>query len=903
MPTKYILNPDGTVTDSDASARNDENNSERNLDNLRDVAIDSDPFYAIIGNPIDPNKINPQNVSILQTGATSAAKNLFYPYSTDVTEVLFADSFVEYGGIDEKITNLVPSNPSFDFVRDESNRETIHSFKQMYSWQDATNDNQFDNLINSGQILTENGVFATEFEMLTGFRFKPNEIPANLLNNTTVGAILYILGALVRFAVLEAILSLNKGSKKNSSRQTFASSSLKLGTYTLHEYDIISKYLIERLNYPYTQQDTISFDKNIVSFLIGFNEFISPDSFLDYRQLGFNRNRGFRDDKGYPKEDVFGLTFIQPIFDTFIESALSSVTNTTSLKRYQLLIKKFFQEKYWIKNQLYKAKNKDEFSLFFAEFSNYHFKFLIERVNVGIKIFERYYEDKTYDYLREDIDHPLHRTSSNRVRANKNSRKKKLKESLSLLPAQSILSTNFLIANTLSGKNKTNILSDISENKKIETNHQINITNNRRLSPESVKELEDKLECEYMPFYFHDVRTNEVLPFHAFLESISDSFQPEYNASSGYGRIDEVRSYVKTTRNISFNFIIAAMCEEDHDLMWYNINKLVMMVYPQWSGAFIAYDNEAKPKDFKYPFTQVPTASPLIRVRIGDVIKSNYSRSSLARLHGVGNRYKKEDNKLIKRNIINDSYKPKKIELKKNAIVMVSAGVYKIAPRETFDFDNKMIYQNLKTETLGKIKEIKDDYVIVDVYNYDGKGDILDELFSDIASDEGIFNIIVDKNKISLRKNHSADTTPTEGSFQGGEDIDAFMKPTDGTGFGIEAQPTTDFKIINPITKAYESGMSRGLAGFITNLTIDYNDMKWETTKIGSKAPMMVKVQVSFAPIHDIPPGLDENGMMRAPVYNAGKTMNNMFGDPHDTDVLGNGLDKVRAKIDEYLKS
>ena len=64
------------------------------------------------------------------------------------------------------------------------------------------------------------------------------------------------------------------------------------------------------------------------------------------------------------------------------------------------------------------------------------------------------------------------------------------------------------------GKNKTNLLSDISEDKKLETNHQVKITNNRRLSPKSVKELEDKLECEYMPFYFHDVRTNEVLPFH-----------------------------------------------------------------------------------------------------------------------------------------------------------------------------------------------------------------------------------------------------------------------------------------------------------------------------------------------------------------------------------------------------
>ncbi|NDG53380.1 MAG: hypothetical protein EBY39_10205 [Flavobacteriia bacterium] len=387
MPTKYILNPDGTVTDSDASARNNENDDERTLINPRGVTIDSDPYYALIGNPTSANKINPQAVSTLQTGATSAAKNLFYPYATDTAEVLFTDSFLtgDNSRVSNKVTNLVPSNPNFDFVRDESERETVRSFKQMYSWQDATNDQQLPST-NDTSIVTENGVFATEFEMLTGFRFKINEIPANLLNNTTVGAILYILGTLVRFAVLEAILTFNKG----SSRQTFESSSLRLGTYTLHEYDVISKYLIERLNYPYTQQDTISLDKNFVSFLIGFNEFISPDSFLDYRQLPFKRNRGLRDEKGYPVKNASGLSFAYPIVDTLIESALSSITNTTSLKRYQLLIKKFFQEKYWIQNQLYKAKNKDEFSLFFAEFSNYHFKFLIERVNVGIKIFERY---------------------------------------------------------------------------------------------------------------------------------------------------------------------------------------------------------------------------------------------------------------------------------------------------------------------------------------------------------------------------------------------------------------------------------------------------------------------------------------------------------------------------------
>ena len=60
--------------------------------------------------------------------------------------------------------------------------------------------------------------------------------------------------------------------------------------------------------------------------------------------------------------------------------------------------------------------------------------------------------------------------------------------------------------------------------------------------------------------------------------------------------------------------------------------------------------------------------------------------------------------------------------------------------------------------------------------------------------------------------------------------------------------------------------MSRGLAGFITQLDVNYNESNWETSRIGSKAPMLVKVTLNFAPIHDIPPGIDHNGMMRAPV-------------------------------------
>ena len=43
----------------------------------------------------------------------------------------------------------------------------------------------------------------------------------------------------------------------------------------------------------------------------------------------------------------------------------------------------------------------------------------------------------------------------------------------------------------------------------------------------------------------------------------------------GYGRIDDVKHYVKTTRTINTTFAIVSYNQDDHDLMWYQINKLV----------------------------------------------------------------------------------------------------------------------------------------------------------------------------------------------------------------------------------------------------------------------------------------------------------------------------------------
>jgi hypothetical protein len=165
------------------------------------------------------------------------------------------------------------------------------------------------------------------------------------------------------------------------------------------------------------------------------------------------------------------------------------------------------------------------------------------------------------------------------------------------------------------------------------------VTAGKRLDSKVVQDIEAYLDAEYMPFYFHDLRTNEVIGFHAFLDSLDDNYNIEVSGESTFGRLDPVQIYRGTTRSVSLGFNIVATSESDFDEMWYRINKLVTLAYPQWTPGDEVIGNPRaggwKPQ-FKVPFSQVVGASPLIRLRVGDVISSNYSKFGLSRLFGGG---------------------------------------------------------------------------------------------------------------------------------------------------------------------------------------------------------------------------------------------------------------------------
>ena len=71
----------------------------------------------------------------------------------------------------------------------------------------------------------------------------------------------------------------------------------------------------------------------------------------------------------------------------------------------------------------------------------------------------------------------------------------------------------------------------------------------------------------------------------------------------------------------------------------------------------------------------------------------------------------------------------------------------------------------------------------------------------------------------------------------------------------------------NAIVRSFNKTGGQGLAGFIESMSFDwYSNVTWETDQAKGRAPKMCKITMSFAPIHDISPGLSSTGANRAPI-------------------------------------
>ena len=342
-----------------------------------------------------------------------------------------------------------------------------------------------------------------------------------------------------------------------------------------------------------------------------------------------------------------------------------------------------------------------------------------------------------------------------------------------------------------------------------------------RIDSKTVRSIESVLDAEYMPFYFHDLRTNEIIAFHAFLDDLTDSYSANYNATSGYGRIENVQTYKDTKRSVGCTFHIVGMNPQDFDYMYWQINKLTTMVYPQWSeGRRLTGKVNESDLAFTQPFSQIPTATPVIRLRVGDLIRSNYSRFNLKRLFGYQNN----------------------------------------------DFGQSV--SGLGEGTSSFIVK-PGTYYKVDLITGVVKGDTIDlpdgasNASGTVDSTNGVATLTVftSDGLVSFLTNRDEYTPRVPLNYDKNSDIRDF--------YNVEN---------NAIVRSFETTAGMGLAAVVTQLGFTWMDGLWGVggDGPGNRAPRSCKVQMSFEPIHDIAPGLDHEGFNRAPIYPVGQLVNGL---------------------------
>ena len=501
------------------------------------------------------------------------------------------------------------------------------------------------------------------------------------------------------------------------------------------------------------------------------------------------------------------------------------------------------------------------------------------------------------------------------------------------------------------------------------------ISDYKAISKEDVHAIESRLESQYVPFYIHDLRTNEILNFHAFVENVSDSYTSNWNDSEGYGRMDAVQTYKNTTRSISVDFYVVSTSEKDFDRVWWTINRLVMMVYPQWSeGTQISGESNGKKINFIQPFSQVITSSPIVRLRVGDIIASNYSRLNLARSFGLGmlgNFVASGSSPAVSpsQQPHIDKLQQYVDELRRNpSSFTIDLPIDPMLANPPSDGEGKNIRVVFASTTTvhqgisflrpaagvngkatilrgagGRVKEGKtksdgstillvqlDEPIRVDTMlakafgsresSDDSRSSKIeyvlvhaDRLYScEFASPATVEDIDKEIKLIDAAINEAyKEQQKINASFTEEVSIDEFQEATRLNDLRIsELQKTKQVledkkstvqsnmetaEIVtgefsgpssyfassqggssNSIIRSFEDAGGRGLAGSIRSLSFDWNEAPWETAQ-GSRAPIWCKVSMQFNPIHDIPMGLDHEGMPRSVPYPVGETVRETF--------------------------
>lgn len=433
------------------------------------------------------------------------------------------------------------------------------------------------------------------------------------------------------------------------------------------------------------------------------------------------------------------------------------------------------------------------------------------------------------------------------------------------------------------------------------------IDSSGRIDPEVVTALESQLDSEYVPFYFHDLRTNEIVSFHAFLDNLEDNYAPQYESATAYGRVDNVRTYVSTERTVTLQFKILATSKDDFDFMWWKINKLTTLVYPSWTKGRQVASGDSK---FIQPFSQVPASTPVIRMRIGDLIRSNFSKLGLARVFGAG--LKEDQFNLVETPFASDTllgkFQAKILDIRarmmKNPALTEDpkAGYFAgeeatLLPKRTGYAEAPNVLENIPggAGALALLQQNPKKKLII---TSSTKVKIIGPTPIPIPLVAAAKVVDYGEHRVAFYtvEVSNADSDEMQGKFlvtyddlvPDPDQVVASAKqmiplpPDLPIPPGLLTPPNPFGPEDNVIVKSFQTTQGKGLGGVITGMTftdLASPNVTWETSEFGARAPKMVNVNMTFAVIHDIAPGIDEKGFNRAFQYPVGNAVRSLAGD------------------------
>jgi len=402
-----------------------------------------------------------------------------------------------------------------------------------------------------------------------------------------------------------------------------------------------------------------------------------------------------------------------------------------------------------------------------------------------------------------------------------------------------------------------------------------------RISTEDREKMEKLLDSEYVPFYMHDVRTNEIISFHAFLASLSDDYTANYDNQEGFGRVESIKIYKSTNRKIGFSFYVASTNSYDFDAMWQKINKLTTLLYPQFTEGRMISDSQ---NNIYMPFSQTIQAAPLARIRIGDLISSNYSKFNLARIFGYTYSGTQFNEKKQGKFEGNDGNVISKVANKLKELKRKPGSIFTSEKSLSVPDDNSSLETSLNGSATTDPNIKLPSGLVLEVVKYDeNKQKIICKVAlakgEDSTETDDFFNLYLENEynnpekptKKILNKNYLFDESDLIPASSTKEKLkDEFEQEYSAAVRDFMSDDPKEKSKGNAIARSFRSVGGKGLAGFIESMSFDWYDrVTWVTDEgPGRKAPRMCKVTISFAPIHDITPGLDHMGSNRAPIYN-----------------------------------